>query len=80
MVVGANGTEQTVLVTLGVQGTTDDQILSGLTLGEKVLTSPRRRAPAPATPASRSAAAASAAGSAAASAAAAGMTAAAAGG
>ena len=39
VVVGANNTEQTVPVTLGVQGSTDDQILTGLTLGEKVLTS-----------------------------------------
>jgi multidrug efflux pump subunit AcrA (membrane-fusion protein) len=39
VVVGANSTEQTVPVTLGVQGSTDDQILTGLTLGEKVLTS-----------------------------------------
>jgi macrolide-specific efflux system membrane fusion protein len=38
-VIGANNAEQTVPVTLGVQGSTDDQILSGLTLGEKVLTS-----------------------------------------
>jgi macrolide-specific efflux system membrane fusion protein len=38
-VVGADNTEQVVPVTLGVQGSTDDQILSGLTLGEKVLTS-----------------------------------------
>ena len=37
--VGANNVEQTVPVTLGVQGSTDDQILTGLTLGEKVLTS-----------------------------------------
>ena len=39
MVIGANNTEETVPVTLGVQGSTDDQILTGLTLGEKVLTS-----------------------------------------
>jgi multidrug efflux pump subunit AcrA (membrane-fusion protein) len=39
VVVGANNKEQTVPVTLGVQGSTDDQILTGLTLGEKVLTS-----------------------------------------
>jgi membrane fusion protein, macrolide-specific efflux system len=39
VVVGPNNTERTVPVTLGVQGSTDDQILSGLTLGEKVLTS-----------------------------------------
>ena len=39
VVVGPNNTEQTVPVTLGVQGSTDDQILTGLTLGEKVLTS-----------------------------------------
>jgi macrolide-specific efflux system membrane fusion protein len=39
VVVGANNVEQTVPVTLGVQGSTDDQILTGLTLGEKVLTS-----------------------------------------
>jgi len=38
-VVGANGAEQRVIVTLGVQGTTDDQILSGLTEGEKVVAS-----------------------------------------
>jgi membrane fusion protein, macrolide-specific efflux system len=38
-VVGANNSEEAVAVTLGVQGSTDDQILSGLTLGEKVLTS-----------------------------------------
>ncbi|MGH3193364.1 MAG: HlyD family efflux transporter periplasmic adaptor subunit [Streptosporangiaceae bacterium] len=38
VVVGANNVEQTVTVTLGVQGSTDDQILTGLTLGEKVLT------------------------------------------
>jgi len=39
VVVGPNNTEETVPVTLGVQGSTDDQILTGLTLGEKVLTS-----------------------------------------
>lgn len=39
VVVGSNNAEQTVPVTLGVQGSTDDQILTGLTLGEKVLTS-----------------------------------------
>jgi macrolide-specific efflux system membrane fusion protein len=39
VVVGANNIEQTVPVTLGVQGSTDDQVLSGLTVGEKVLTS-----------------------------------------
>jgi multidrug efflux pump subunit AcrA (membrane-fusion protein) len=39
LVVGANNKEQAVPVTLGVQGSTDDQILTGLTLGEKVLTS-----------------------------------------
>ena len=38
-VVGADNKEQPELVTLGVQGTTDDQILTGLTQGEKVLTS-----------------------------------------
>jgi macrolide-specific efflux system membrane fusion protein len=38
-VIGASNAEQSVPVTLGVQGSTDDQILSGLTLGEKVLTS-----------------------------------------
>jgi len=37
--VGPNNKEQTVPVTLGVQGSADDQILTGLTLGEKVLTS-----------------------------------------
>jgi len=39
VVVGANSTEETVPVTLGVQGSTDDQILTGLTLGEHVLAS-----------------------------------------
>ena len=39
MVVGPNNTEETVPVTLGVQGSTDDQILTGLSLGEAVLTS-----------------------------------------
>jgi multidrug efflux pump subunit AcrA (membrane-fusion protein) len=39
VVIGPNNTEETVPVTLGVQGSTDDQILTGLTLGEKVLTS-----------------------------------------
>ena len=39
VVIGPNNAEQTVPVTLGVQGSTDDQILTGLTLGEKVLTS-----------------------------------------
>jgi len=39
VVVGADNAEQTVPVTLGVQGSTDDQILTGLSLGEKVLTS-----------------------------------------
>jgi multidrug efflux pump subunit AcrA (membrane-fusion protein) len=39
VVVGTNNTEQTVPVTLGVQGSADDQILTGLSLGEKVLTS-----------------------------------------
>jgi len=38
-VVGANGAEQRVIVTLGVQSTTDDQIVSGLTEGEKVVAS-----------------------------------------
>jgi macrolide-specific efflux system membrane fusion protein len=38
-VIGANNAEQAMPVTLGVQGSADDQILSGLTLGEKVLTS-----------------------------------------
>jgi len=38
-VVGADNKEQAALVTLGVQGSTDDQILTGLTQGEKVLTS-----------------------------------------
>ena len=42
-VVGANNKEQTVPVTLGVQGSTDDQILTGLTVGEKVLTSTATR-------------------------------------
>jgi macrolide-specific efflux system membrane fusion protein len=37
--VGPNNKEQTVPVTLGLQGSTDDQILTGLTLGGKVLTS-----------------------------------------
>jgi multidrug efflux pump subunit AcrA (membrane-fusion protein) len=37
--VGTNNAESAVPVTLGVQGSTDDQILSGLVLGEKVLTS-----------------------------------------
>jgi membrane fusion protein, macrolide-specific efflux system len=39
VVVGPNNKEQTVPVALGVQGSTDDQILSGVSLGEKVLTS-----------------------------------------
>ena len=38
-VVSADNKEQTTLVTLGVQGSTDDQILTGLTQGEKVVTS-----------------------------------------
>jgi macrolide-specific efflux system membrane fusion protein len=38
-VVGADNKEQAELVTLGVQGSTDDQILTGLTLGQKVVTS-----------------------------------------
>jgi macrolide-specific efflux system membrane fusion protein len=38
-VVGADKKERTTLVTLGVQGSTDDQILTGLTVGEKVVTS-----------------------------------------
>jgi len=38
-VINAKGQEVPTVVTLGVQGTTDDQILSGLTLGEKVVTS-----------------------------------------
>jgi membrane fusion protein, macrolide-specific efflux system len=38
-VVGANGAERRALVTLGVQSSTDDQILSGLTEGEKVVAS-----------------------------------------
>ena len=38
VVVGADNKEQTMPVTLGVQGT-DDQILTGLSQGEKVLTS-----------------------------------------
>jgi macrolide-specific efflux system membrane fusion protein len=38
-VVGASNQEELTVVTLGVQGTTDDQILSGLTAGEKVVTS-----------------------------------------
>jgi macrolide-specific efflux system membrane fusion protein len=37
--VSANGTESTVTVVVGIQGTADDQILSGLTAGEQVLTS-----------------------------------------
>ena len=37
--VNASGAEVPTVVTLGVQGTTDDQILTGLTLGEKVVTS-----------------------------------------
>ena len=39
VMVGPNNKEQTVPVTLGLQGSTDDQILTGLTLGGKVLTS-----------------------------------------
>ena len=39
VVVGANNEKQTVQVTLGVQGSADDQILTGLSLGQKVLTS-----------------------------------------
>ena len=35
VVVGANNAEQTVPVTLGVQGSTDDQILTGLTAGAR---------------------------------------------
>jgi membrane fusion protein, macrolide-specific efflux system len=38
-VVGADNKEQVTLVTLGVQGSTDDQVLTGLSPGEKVLTS-----------------------------------------
>jgi multidrug efflux pump subunit AcrA (membrane-fusion protein) len=38
-VIGADNKEQTVPVTLGVQGSADDQILTGLSQGEKVLTS-----------------------------------------
>jgi membrane fusion protein, macrolide-specific efflux system len=38
-VVGTNNSETTVTVVVGIQGTTDDQILSGLTDGEQVLTS-----------------------------------------
>ena len=38
-VVGADNKKQAELVTLGVQGSTDDQILTGLTLGQKVVTS-----------------------------------------
>jgi multidrug efflux pump subunit AcrA (membrane-fusion protein) len=38
-VVNSAGAEVPTVVTLGVQGTTDDQILTGLTLGEKVVTS-----------------------------------------
>jgi multidrug efflux pump subunit AcrA (membrane-fusion protein) len=39
-VVSADGSQHTVVVTLGLKGTTDDQILSGLTVGERVVTSP----------------------------------------
>ena len=39
VVVGADNKRQTVPVTLGVQGSADDQILTGLSLGQKVLTS-----------------------------------------
>ena len=39
VVVGANNAETTTQVTLGVQGSADDQILAGLTVGQKVLTS-----------------------------------------
>jgi multidrug efflux pump subunit AcrA (membrane-fusion protein) len=39
VVVGANNAETTTQVTLGVQGSTDDQVLAGLTAGQKVLTS-----------------------------------------
>jgi len=38
-VVDASNKEQIALVTLGVQGSTDDQILTGLAMGQKVLTS-----------------------------------------
>jgi hypothetical protein len=37
-VVGADNKEQAAPVTLGVRGSTVDQILTGLTVGEKVLT------------------------------------------
>ena len=37
-VVGANDKEQVTQVTLGIQGSTDDQVLAGLSVGEKVLT------------------------------------------
>lgn len=39
VVVGANNAETTTQVTVGVQGSTDIQILSGLTVGQKILTS-----------------------------------------
>jgi len=39
VVVGTNNAETTTPVTLGVQGSTDDQILTGLTVGQRVLTS-----------------------------------------
>jgi membrane fusion protein, macrolide-specific efflux system len=37
-VVSANGTQTTTTVVVGIQGTTDDEILSGLTEGDKVVT------------------------------------------
>ena len=37
-VVSANGTQTTTTVVVGIQGTTDDEILQGLTEGEKVVT------------------------------------------
>jgi macrolide-specific efflux system membrane fusion protein len=37
--VDANNKEQVVAVTLGIQGSTDDQILTGVSVGQKVLTS-----------------------------------------
>jgi membrane fusion protein, macrolide-specific efflux system len=38
-VVGANGVQTTTTVVVGIQGTTDDQILQGLTQGQQVVTS-----------------------------------------
>ena len=39
VVVGANNAQRTTQVTLGVQGSTSVQVLTGLTVGQKVLTS-----------------------------------------